>query len=267
MISTPRGAPIDVASSGRDAKTRASIALLVGASLLAGAVAAQPVPCASVAPEVRDRVREAGACRDAADDAVPGASLAPPATVTMKLSDGTVVRVPRDIGANIGVDLKDARKRATTSAPAAKSAPRARAPTQSETRSAGDSPSPQELKVPDVLGRNYADLGSTLGEFKVDQITTASAASAGVIVAQQPLPGTVVASGSTVSVQVSDGSLAAATASASAVPPITDARGSAPAVSTADPPRAPAVDSTPPAARISQPQTRGQVPILVSANS
>lgn len=121
--------------------------------------------------------------------------------------------------------------------------------------------------MPDVLGRNYADLGSTLGEFKVDQITTASAASAGVIVAQQPLPGTVVASGSTVSVQVSDGSLAAATASASAVPPITAARGSAPAVSTADPPRAPAVDSTPPAARISQPQTRGQVPILVSANS
>ncbi len=48
---------------------RAKIALLLSVSLLTGAIAAaaaaQALPCTSVAPEVRERVREAGACRDA----------------------------------------------------------------------------------------------------------------------------------------------------------------------------------------------------------
>ena len=268
LISRPLGVPIDVGNRSTAAMAPARVALLVGASLLVGAVAAQPVPCASVAPEVRDRVREAGACRDAADDAAPGAAVAPPATVTMKLSDGTVVRVPSDIGANMSANINDPRKRAPTSPPAAKGAPRARASTQTETKSANDSPpAAQELKVPDVLGRNYADLGGMLGEFKVDQISTASAAPAGVIVAQQPLPGAVVVAGSTVSLRVSDGSLSAATASTSSVTPTTDTRGPAPAASTANSPRASVVDSPPPAARISQPPPPAQVPILVSVNS
>ena len=93
---------------------RAKIALLLSVSLLTGAIAAaaQPLPCASVAPEVRERVREAGACRDAASGAVApkGAASAPSSTVTMKLSDGTVVRIPREISSNIN----DGRKRAAT---------------------------------------------------------------------------------------------------------------------------------------------------------
>ena len=108
---------------------RAKIALLLSASLLTGAIAAtaQPLPCASVAPEVRERVQEAGACRDATagDVALKGAASTPSATVTMKLSDGTVVRIPREISSNIN----DGRKRAATNERAAppKRAPRARA--------------------------------------------------------------------------------------------------------------------------------------------
>ncbi len=95
------------------------MAFPLSATLLAGAIGAtaQPLPCASVAPEVRQRVQEAGACREAtpADVALKGA--APPSSaVTMKLSDGTVVRVPREISSSIN----DARKRATTRKAAAR---------------------------------------------------------------------------------------------------------------------------------------------------
>ena len=54
-------------ATGVQTTMRAKIALLLSVSLLTGATAAavaQPLPCASVAPEVRERVREAGACRD-----------------------------------------------------------------------------------------------------------------------------------------------------------------------------------------------------------
>ena len=107
---------------------RTKIALLLSASLLTGAIAAtaQPLPCASVAPEVRERVREAGACRDdTAEEVAPkGAAPAPSSAVTMKLSDGTVVRIPSEISSNIN----DARKRAATNATAKpKGAPRASA--------------------------------------------------------------------------------------------------------------------------------------------
>ena len=107
---------------------RAKIALLLSASLLTGAIAAtaQPLPCASVAPEVRERVREAGACRDATPEEVAptGASPAPSTAVTMKLSDGTVVRIPSEISSTI----HDGRKRAATNGTAKpKSVPRASA--------------------------------------------------------------------------------------------------------------------------------------------
>ena len=74
---------------------------MLSACLLTGATAAvaQPLSCASVAPEVRERVREAGACRDDTPGAAApkAAASAPSATITMKLSDGTVVRIPREI--------------------------------------------------------------------------------------------------------------------------------------------------------------------------
>jgi hypothetical protein len=71
---------------------------LVGATLLFGAAAvtAQSFPCASVAPEVREQVRQAGACRDTAPS-----DAAPASAVTVRLPDGTVARVPREIASNL----------------------------------------------------------------------------------------------------------------------------------------------------------------------
>ena len=200
---------------------RAKIALLLSVSLLTGAIAAtaQPLPCASVAPEVRERVREAGACRDATpEDVAPkGASPAPSSAVTMKLSDGTVVRIPSEISSTIN----DGRKRAATNETAKpKGAPRASAQTKPDA-SAG--PALQKLKVPDVIGRSYVGAGNALGEFKVDRIETASAAPAGEVLAQEPAPATLVLPGSTISLRVSDGSLASVADKTSVTAPATAA--------------------------------------------
>ena len=198
---------------------RAKIALLLSVSLLTGAIAAtaQPLPCASVAPEVRERVREAGACRDATpEDVAPkGASPAPSSAVTMKLSDGTVVRVPSEISSTIN----DGRKRAATNETAKpKGAPRASAQSKPDA-SAG--PALQKLKVPDVIGRSYVGAGNALAEFKVDRIETASAAPAGEVLAQEPAPATLVLPGSTISLRVSDGSLASVADKTSVTAPAT----------------------------------------------
>ena len=256
-------------STGRQ-KMRAKIGLLLSASLLTGttAAAAQPLPCASVAPEVRERVREAGACRDAAPgDAAPKAS-APAASgaVTMKLSDGTVVRIPREISSNIN----DGRKRTPTNETAPpKSAARASQPAHSKpVASAGPSSTLQKLKVPDVIGRSYADADSALANFKVERIETASAAAAGAVLAQEPVPGTPVLGGSTIRVQVSDGSLAGAagaiidTAPATAVAPP-----SAPEAPAADPAVASATSPAPASEPTVQPAPRGRFPIAFSANA
>ena len=232
--------------------------------MLAGALAAQPVPCASVAAEVRDRVREAGACRDAAgDDAASQAAAAPSATVIIKLSDGTVVRVPREIGSHIN----DGRKRAPTNETAAsRDAAQGRASVQSEPKAPADPPlASQKLQVPDVIGRSYADAGNALAEFKVDRIETASAARAGEVLAQEPAPASLALPGSTVRVQVSDGSLAGS-AGADKMSATTDPPPSAPAP-TSD--RAPVVvaDLAPPATPAHQPATRGRFPADFLSNT
>ena len=191
---------------------RVKFALLLSASLLTGAIAAtaQPLPCVSVAPEVRERVREAGACRDttSGDVALKGATLNSSSTVTMTLSDGTVVRIPRDISSSI----YDGRKRAPTHeiAPPKSALPAGESPQSKADASGGQVRASQKLKVPDVIGRSFGDADSVLAQFKVDRIEVASAAPAGEVLAQQPAPATFLLRGSTVSVQVSDGSLAGA---------------------------------------------------------
>ena len=252
---------------------RAKIALLLSASLLTGAIAAtaQPLPCASVAPEVRERVREAGACRDATpEDVAPkGASPAPSSAVTVKLSDGTVVRIPSEISSTIN----DGRKRAATNETAKpKGAPRASA--QSKPGASGG-PALQKLKVPDVIGRSYVGAGNALAEFKVDRIETASAAPAGEVLAQEPAPAALVLPGSTITLRVSDGSLA----SVADKTPVT-----APATAAAPPSApAPAADATPATAAAPAPATataptpasepavlpapRARFPIAFSANA
>ena len=103
--------------------------LLLGAT----AATAQSFPCAAVAPEVRERVREAGACRDTTPN-----DAAPQDVVTVTLSDGTVVRVPREISANI----RHGRTRAATN----ETATQARASRNSEPDASGDPPALQSSK-------------------------------------------------------------------------------------------------------------------------
>ena len=256
---------------------RAKIALLMSASLLTGAIAAtaQPLPCASVAPEVRERVREAGACRDdTAEDVAPkGAAPAPSSAVTMKLSDGTVVRIPAEISSNIN----DGRKRAPTNETAPpKSAPLARESAQSKPGASGSpAPAQQKLKVPDVIGRSYVGAGDALAEFKIDRIETASAAPAGEVLAQEPAPATLVLPGSTISLRVSDGSLASAAETTPITPPATTAAPPSAPAPAADPTPATAAAPAPATATTPAPASepavlfapRGRFPIAFSANA
>jgi hypothetical protein len=173
---------------------------LLGATLLLGATAAtaQSFPCASVAPEVRERVREAGACRDATPDDAAGKDAAPSSSaVTVSLSDGTVVRVPREISTSV----KEGRRRAATGNTAA----RASASTQSDSDASGDSVS------------------------AVKKLGAASAAPSGEVLAQEPAPAHLMPAGSTVSPQVSDGSLANAANTTPVTAPATVAAASMPA--------------------------------------
>ena len=156
----------------------------------------------------------------------------------MKLSDGTVVRIPREISSNIN----DGRKHPATYETPPKSAPRASASAQSKPGARGvPVPASPRLEVPDLVGRSYADAGSALAEFRVDRIETASAAPAGEVLAQDPAPATLVPRGSTVSLQVSDGSLAGAAgatmdtvpAATAAAPPLAPAPALEPAPASA----------------------------------
>jgi hypothetical protein len=108
---------------------------LVGATLLFGVVAvtAQSFPCASVAPEVREQVRQAGACRDTAPS-----DAAPASAVTVRLPDGTVARVPREIASN----LDEARRQT-----AGKTEAQAEAPTKVESTATVSPPAPPKPEV------------------------------------------------------------------------------------------------------------------------
>ncbi len=252
---------------------RAKIGLLLSAFLLTGATAAaaaQPVPCASVAPEVRERVREAGACRD--DKPADGASTpasTPSATVMMKLSDGTVVRIPVEISSSVNGGRKHP---ATHETAPPKSVPSESAAAQSKPGAPVSVPASPRLQVPDLVGRSYADAERALAEFKVDRIETASAAPAGEVRAQDPAPGTLVLRGSTIRLQVSDGSLAsAAGASVDTVPTTAAAPAAAPEAPVTDltpasatnPPPAPATNPAPAA----QLAPRGRFPISFPASA
>lgn len=82
--------------------------------------------------------------------------------------------------------------------PAQVTAPQRGSATQSET-----------VEVPNVVGRSGADASRLLADFKVDRIeVVANAAPSGQVLAQDPAPGTALAPGSTIALQMSDGSLA-----------------------------------------------------------
>jgi len=101
-----------------------------------------------------------------------------------------------------------------------KPAPRRRASTKP--RASGSAASaPPNHSVPHVIGRNFADAVSALSEFKVERVEAASAAPAGEVLAQEPAPAALGRAGSTVTLQVSDGSLAGAASMDPATVPAT----------------------------------------------
>ena len=199
---------------------RGTISWLVSTALLLGAtaVAAQPLPCASVSAEVREYVRNRGACSDAI------------------------------------------------------AAPRPRSSRQAKSSASDATPAQQNGLVPDVIGRSFTDAARTLAKFKVERIATAGAAPAGEVLAQQPAPAAQGRPGSTVILQVSDGSLAVATSTNPATAPASAAAASsAPApVTAAAPSSAPAPASTAvplPQEPIDAPGSRGQFPAAFSASA
>ena len=67
----------------------------------------------------------------------------------------------------------------------------------------------ETVELPNVVGRSGADASRLLADFKADRIeVVANAAPSGQVLAQDPAPGTAVPPGSTIGLQVSDGSLA-----------------------------------------------------------
>ena len=87
--------------------------------------------------------------------------------------------------------------------------------TAAQRRSAAQS---ETVEIPNVVGRSGADASRLLADFKVDRIeVVANAAPSGQVLAQDPAPGTAVAPGSPIRLQMSDGSLANPAATTPAV--------------------------------------------------
>lgn len=193
---------------------RGHFSFLLSASLLLSATAStgQTLSCSSVSPEVREYVKQRGACRD----------TKPPA--------------PR---------AKASPRAETSPRPAA--SPRNDAKASDTPVSA-----PQKLAVPKLVGRSYADAVRELKQFSIEAVDTASAKPAGTVLAQEPAPGALAAPGTIISLQVSDGSpvkpastaaIAPVTAAAAPAPPSNLASASPPAPSPIQ------EAATPPAAR------------------
>ncbi len=83
---------------------------------------------------------------------------------------------------------------------------------------AAPAPVIETFELPNVIGRSSADATAALAEFKIEGVEiVANAAPSGQVLAQEPKPGTPVAAGSVISLQVSDGSLASASVTTQAV--------------------------------------------------
>jgi beta-lactam-binding protein with PASTA domain len=82
-------------------------------------------------------------------------------------------------------------------------------PAQVTAAQRGSATQSETVEVPNVVGRSGADASRLLADFKVDRIeVVANAAPSGQVLAQDPVPGTALAPGSTIALQMSDGSLA-----------------------------------------------------------
>jgi beta-lactam-binding protein with PASTA domain len=160
-----------------------------------------------------------------AQEPAPPARAATGAPITVVVSDGSLRQRPV-----VGESEIDGVKRPLEapapprvvprrSVPASQPAPTARAQRSAQTsvpqtaqvtaaqrRSAAQS---ETVEIPNVVGRSGADASRLLADFRIDRIeVVANAAPSGQVLAQDPAPGTAAAPGSTIRLQMSDGSLA-----------------------------------------------------------
>ena len=149
------------------------------------------------------------------------AVIAPPPNATVAQRGTAEARnapVNRVAGAQRGTpQSKASANRARVERTSVPKAPVAAAPpgNPSDAGAAVATPVPETFELPNVIGRSSTEANAALAEFKVDQVeVVANAAPSGEVLAQDPAPGTPVAPGSAIGLQVSDGSLAQA-----AVPP------------------------------------------------
>ncbi len=210
--------------------------------------------------DARDRLAGFTVRRSYVPSAEPGGTVleqqpAPPARlpagtiVRVVLSDGALrpaprvaateidgVRKPPEAPASVAPVPREVPQSLTPRGAAApsKPAPRRARVAQIPARSAvAPTAAIETIELPKVIGRSSADAATALAEFKVERIeVVANAAPSGQVLAQDPAPGTLLRAGSSIGLQVSDGSLASvSTATAAQAPGVTPAstRSAAPA--------------------------------------
>jgi beta-lactam-binding protein with PASTA domain len=236
---------------------RIGVGALVMLALIGSlAVRAQSVDCARLPAAERDAARQAGRCVDPAlrvpnvvgleypaaaaalrrfnversyraapepggqvlaQDPAPPATLPAGATVSVVVSDGTLVRVP----ALVGQTLDAARRRLAEielklqAAVVSSESPAGRVMEQQPAAGAlvrrGSnvrlqvSAGPAAVKMPQVVGLPQSDALARLTPFKVERIEATHTAPLGQVVAQQPGAGALVRAGAPVSITVSSG--------------------------------------------------------------
>ena len=152
-----------------------------------------------------------GVRRPAETPAPPVASNAPDASVPQRARTQPITPGP----VNRSAETRAAPVAKRSKAPSA----RTRAARPPAVASTGPAPITETIEMPNVTGRSDVDASRLLVEFKVDRIeVVASASPSGQVLAQDPAPGTALAPGSKIGLQVSDGSLAQAAATTPVVP-------------------------------------------------
>jgi len=222
--------------------------------LTLAAATAQTPPCSALSPDESLFARAAGACRDPApvvDKASKGAVIVDKGHRTGKIAaphtrqadlprratptSEELVQVPNVTG--IPIDAAQARlgrfkvEKRERYSPAPIGRVIEQAPNASSRVAAGSAivltvsvgPAAAEtFEMPNVVDRTDAAAANTLAEFKVQRVVVPSAAPSGTVLVQHPSAGSAISPGAIVTLQVSDGSLAAAsTLSESASAPST----------------------------------------------
>ena len=202
---------------------------------------AQTPSCSALSPDEALFARAAGACRDPApivDKASKGAAIVEKGSRAGKTAPGTrqgelprratptseeLLPVPNVTG--IPIDAAQARlgrfkvEKSERYSPAPVGRVIEQAPNASTRVAAGSAivltvsvgPAAAEtFEMPNVVDRTDSAAGNTLAEFKIQRVLAPSAAPSGTVLAQHPDAGSAISPGATVTLDVSDGSLAAA---------------------------------------------------------